>query len=156
MIEVIVPGKQTYQFKHLVLDLNGTIAFDGEIIGGVEERLEVLRKNINITIVTADTHGNASVLEQSLKVKIYKIDTGNEDAQKSALVKKLGKEHTVCIGNGANDISMLREAALGICVIGPEGASTGAAMSADVVVTDIHSALDLLLYTGRLVATLRR
>lgn len=156
MIEVVVPGRQPYRFEHLVLDLNGTIAFDGEIVAGVEQRLETLRKNINVTIVTADTYGTAQVLEQALKVKIHKIDAGNEDAQKLALVRELGKEHTVCIGNGANDISMLKDAALGICVIGHEGASTGAAMSADVLVNDINSGLDLLLHAGRLVATLRK
>lgn len=156
MIEIVVPGRQTYRFEHLVLDLNGTIALDGEIIPGVEERLEVLRNNIAITIVTADTHGNALILGQSLNVKVHRIDKGSEDVQKSALVRELGQEYTVCIGNGANDVSMLKEAAVGICVIGHEGASAGATMIADILVNDINHALDLLLHPGRLVATLRK
>jgi len=156
VIEIVVPGRQANRFEHLVLDLNGTIALDGEVIPGVEERLEVLRDNIAITIVTADTHGNAAVIGQSLEVKIHRINAGSEDVQKSEFVNELGREHTVCIGNGANDISMLKEAALGICVIGHEGASAEAVMSADVVVNDINHALDLLLHPGRLIATLRK
>jgi P-type E1-E2 ATPase len=156
MIEVVIPGRQIYRFQHLVLDLNGTITSDGKVIAGVEERLAAVKKDMHVTIVTADTRGSASALEQVLKVKVHKVDTGNEDVQKLALVEELGKEHTVCIGNGANDISMLKEAALGICVIGTEGASAETMKSADLVVTDINNALDLLLYTERLVATLRK
>ena len=103
MIEVVIPGRQAYRFEHLVLDLNGTIALDGKIIAGVEERLDALKKNIDITIVTADTRGNATDIEKSLKVKIHRIDAGSEDSQKSTLVNKLGKERTVCIGNGENN-----------------------------------------------------
>jgi P-type E1-E2 ATPase len=156
VIEIVIPGRQIYRFEHLVLDLNGTIALDGEIIPGVEERLEVLRDNIAVTVVTADTHGNATVIGQSIEVAIHRIDAGSENAQKSELVNKLGKEHTVCIGNGTNDVSMLKEAALGICIIGHEGASSEAVMSADVVMNDINHALDLLLHPGRLIATLRK
>ena len=32
MIEITIPGRGSYNFKHLVLDLNGTIALDGQII----------------------------------------------------------------------------------------------------------------------------
>jgi P-type E1-E2 ATPase len=156
MIEVNIPGRQTNRFEYLVLDLNGTIALDGEVIPGVEERWEVLRDNIIVTIVTADIHGNAEVIGQSLEVKIHRINAGSEDTQKSELVNELGREHTVCIGNGTNDVSMLKEAALGICVIGHEGASVEAVMSADLVVHDINHALDLLLHPDRLVATLRK
>ena len=156
MIEIVIPGRGAFRFEHLVLDLNGTIAADGTLISGVEERLESLKDRIHIVIVTADTRGNAFELEQSLQVGIHKVDAGGEDAQKLALIQELGKEGTVCIENGSNDISMLEEAALGICVIGPEGASAEVAMSADVLVTGINNALDLLLYPERLIATLRK
>jgi hypothetical protein len=61
----------------------------------------------------------------------------------------------VAIGNGSNDVPMLKEGVVGICVVGPEGASTAALLGADVVVTDIRDALGLLLKPQRLVATLR-
>ena len=62
----------------------------------------------------------------------------------------------VAIGNGANDVSMLRAAALGIVVVGPEGLATEAIAAATIVTLSIADALDLLLNPKRLVATLRR
>jgi soluble P-type ATPase len=156
MINITIPGRGSYQFKHLLLDLNGTISLGGEIIPGVAERLCQLSKLLDISIVTADTQGSASRLEVELGTRIDKIEPGTEDAQKLARVKQLGEKNTICIGNGSNDVSMLRESALGICVLGVEGAATEAILSADVVVGDVNSALELLLKPGRLVATWRK
>jgi len=156
LIEITIPGRGSYKFKHLVLDLNGTIALDGEITKGVEDRFHQLGSLVSISIVTADTHVSAWQLEENLDVKIYKIEGGKEDAQKLALVQQLGKENTICIGNGSNDASMLKESALGVCALGREGASVEAIMSSDLVVSDINDALDLLLKPDRLIATLRR
>jgi len=50
----------------------------------------------------------------------------------------------------------LRAAALGICVLGAEGAAGAAVLAADIVVPDPLTALDLLLHPDRVVATLRR
>jgi P-type E1-E2 ATPase len=75
-----------------------------------------------------------------------------ETAQKADVVKQLGAERVVAIGNGANDADMLREAAVGIAVVGPEGLSGGALAAADVVVVSISDALGLLLNSRRLVA----
>ena len=156
MIEITIPGSGQYRFEHLVLDLNGTIALDGQIIEGVEDRLHRLSGLLSISVVTADTHGSASRLEEILGIKISRVEAGKEDNQKLLLVQQLGKEKTVCIGNGSNDVSMLKESALGICVLGREGASTEAMMNSDLMVPDINDALDLLLNPDRLVATLRK
>ncbi len=156
MIKITIPGRGSYNFKHLVLDLNGTLALDGEIIEGVEDRLHQLSSLLSILIVTADTHGSARRLEESLGIKIRRIESGKEDAQKLTLVQQLGKVNTICIGNGSNDASMLRESALGICVVGQEGASVEAIMNSALIVSDINDALDLLLKPNRLIATLRR
>ncbi len=139
-----------------MLDLNGTLALDSEIIEGVEERLDQLSSLLSISIVTADTHGSARRLEKSLGIEIRRIESGKEDAQKLTLVQQLGKENTICIGNGSNDASMLRESAFGICVAGREGASIEAIMNSDLMVSHINDTLDLLLKPDRLVATLRR
>jgi soluble P-type ATPase len=50
---------------------------------------------------------------------------------------------------------MLREAVLGIAVVGREGAAGVTVRAAEIVVTRIQDALDLLLMPTRLVATLR-
>ena len=156
MKEITIPGRGNYRLRHLVLDLNGTIALDGKIIEGVEERLNQLSSILNICIVTADTYGSARQLEENLGIKIYRIERGKEDAQKLTLVQELGKENTTCIGNGSNDASMLRECILGICIAGQEGASIEAVTKSDLIVANINDALDLLLKPTRLIATLRR
>ena len=156
MIGVTVSGRGKLRLEYLILDLNGTIALDGEVIEGVAERINQLSQLLDIFIVTADTRGNAEKLIKDLKVKLHKIKPGEENAQKLALVLKLGKDKTVSIGNGSNDVSMLRDSTIGICILGKEGASTEAVMASDLVVSDINDGLDLLIKSERLVASLRR
>jgi soluble P-type ATPase len=74
---------------------------------------------------------------------------------KARFVEGLGAERCVAIGNGANDAAMLAAAALGIAVVGPEGAAGSALLAADVVARSIADALDLVLDERALVATLR-
>jgi soluble P-type ATPase len=62
----------------------------------------------------------------------------------------------VAIGNGRNDVPIMQRAAVGIVVIGPEGAAREAAHAADILVRDIRDGLDLLLKPLRLKATYRR
>jgi soluble P-type ATPase len=67
----------------------------------------------------------------------------------------LGELATVAVGNGRNDRLMLKQAVLGIAVLGEEGTATAALMAADIVVRDVFSALELLRHPQRLIATLR-
>ena len=87
--------------------------------------------------------------------KISILPLENQAAGKLAYIEKLGKQDTVCIGNGRNDQLMLKAAALGIAVILEEGAAVETVRSADIVATSIISALDLLSHPLRLTATLR-
>ncbi len=41
MLTVTIPGKGTLKLKHMVLDFNGTMACDGTLLAGVEERLNL-------------------------------------------------------------------------------------------------------------------
>jgi P-type E1-E2 ATPase len=156
MLEFEIPGRENLRLANLVLDLNGTLTVDGKLIEGVGPRIELLRKQLNLAIVTADTLGMAREIGDFLKVPLHRLDAGKEREQKAALVRELGAEGTVSIGNGSNDVFMLEISALGICVLGPEGASGEALGHSDVVVPDINAALDLLLKPKRLIATLRR
>jgi len=151
-----MPGQRVYGLEHLVLDLNGTISLDGHIIEGVPERLDLLRNLLNILIVTADTRGRVQESEKRLRVKTHSVDSSDEQAQKLNLVQQLGSETTISIGNSSNDASMLKESILGICVLGPEGASIEAITNCNLVVPDINAALDLLIKPERLIATLRK
>jgi len=156
VIEIAIPGRGNYTIKNVVVDLNGTIAVDGNIIQGVKEKMAILSQELDIFLVTADMNKNAERLVKDLPVTLYKIKEGEENYQKLQVVLKQGKDNTVSIGNGCNDISMLKESAIGICVVGGEGASAEAMMASDLVVVTINDALDLLLKPHRLGATLRR
>jgi hypothetical protein len=70
-------------------------------------------------------------------------------------VRKLGTDRAVCIGNGRNDRLMVGKAAVGIAIIGEEGASAETVRNADVVCRSAREALSLLVNSRRLVATLR-
>lgn len=150
-----VPGWRRLDLTHLVLDLNGTLAVDGRLVGGVSLALSVLTRGLDCHVVTADTHGNAAELF-STSVKLEVVTAGNENQQKQALVQRLGAAGVCAMGNGANDVLMLKEAALGVAVLGPEGASPEALAAADVVAPGALAALGLLLKPERLRATLRR
>lgn len=156
MIRLEVPGRSTYELGHVVLDLNGTVALDGEPIAGVDDRLAVLSAHLGVHLVTADTHGKAEETSRRLGGQLIRIEPRHEASQKQALVERLGAEQVVAIGNGANDARMLSAAALGIAILGREGLAVETLRAADLVVGRVEDALDLLLHPRRLVATLRR
>jgi P-type E1-E2 ATPase len=157
MLTIDVPGRGTFRLARLVADVNGTIAEDGDLLAGVKERLARLQRDLDVVLVTADTHGRQQAIDAELGLEATRLETGRPEAeQKAELVRRLGVADTVALGNGANDAEMLREAAIGIAVVGPEGASMSALQGADVVTRDVREALDLLLFPRRLVATLRR
>lgn len=155
MIEVKIPGYKTLQFKHLVLDYNGTLAVDGELLPGVKEALKSLSKELQVHILTADTFGKVRSRVEGVPCKLSILPVDNQDKGKLDYVKGLGARHTVCIGNGRNDRLMLKEAALGMAVILGEGAAVETMVAADIVCISIISALELLTNPLRLTATLR-
>ena len=156
MIELNIPGRGELHLQHLVTDVNGTLALDGTLLEGVARRLGNLRDRLILHLITADTHGQQSVIDHLLNVKAVRIQRGDEAGQKAAYVRSLGADSVVAIGQGANDAGMLKAAALGICVLSPEGAATETLLAADLVAPDIHSALELLDKPLRIIASLRK
>ena len=144
-----------YRLEHLVLDVNGTIAVDGRLVEGVAGRVAELRRSVKVHMLTADTRGRQAAIDAELGMQAARITPQDEAAQKAAFVRELGGEGVCAIGNGANDAQMLRQAKLAIAVLGPEGLAVETLTVADVVVSGVNAALDLLLKPLRLVATLR-
>ncbi|MGI5880344.1 MAG: HAD family hydrolase [Syntrophomonadaceae bacterium] len=156
MIQVSIPGRgKTLQLNYLALDMNGTLTIDGTLPAGVEERINQLKNKLKIYLLTADTFGSAVEVSNQLDIELFKVsgDSGTQD--KVDFIRNLPSENTVAIGNGFNDWMMLEEAALSIIIIGPEGCSTRTLTRADIAVTSINDALDILINPLRLVATLR-
>ena len=154
MINIKIPGWGSFQARHLVLDLNGTFSLDGKIIQGVRRRIDHLAERMEIHVLTADTFGQAVEICRELPVTLHIIPEKGQVEAKRNYMRSLSI-NCIAVGNGRNDTGMLADATLGITVIGPEGASSEAIRAADVVVTNINDALDLVIYPERLKATLR-
>ncbi|EOS71260.1 HAD ATPase, P-type, family IC [Lachnospiraceae bacterium MD308] len=155
MLKIEIPNYKTLELEYLVLDYNGTIALDGEIRDSVRERLITLSKELEIYVLTADTHGTAKKMCEGLPLKIQTFPTDGALDEKLAVVEGLGEDRCIAIGNGRNDKLMCRASALAIAVMEQEGMCGRLLGEADVCTRNIEDALDLLLRPKRLIATLR-
>ncbi|MCT4535308.1 ATPase P [Halodesulfovibrio sp.] len=155
MLKVAIPGFEPMEFDHLVLDFNGTIAFDGNIIHGVEPAISMLAQLVTVHILSADTNQNVTQQVAHLPVTTRVVNSAYQLQEKLEYVEALGAESVCAIGNGNVDTDMLKKAELGIAILGQEGLSPKALLVADVLMPDIVSALESLVNPARLKATLR-
>jgi P-type E1-E2 ATPase len=156
MIELTIPGRGVYGLEHLVMDVNGTLAIDGQLMDGIAKKIASLHDRLTVHLLTADTHGKQAVIDQQLGLTAVRIAPGRESLQKAEYVRKLGSEKVVAIGQGANDAEMLEAAHLGICVMSMEGVAKETLLTADLVVPNSIAAFELLEKPLRIVASLRK
>ncbi|HUW65394.1 MAG TPA: ATPase P [Spirochaetia bacterium] len=155
MLEVSIPGGENLVLGHIVLDFNGTMALDGVLLPGVEERLNRLAGILSVHVLTADTFGTVREACRGIRGEVGVLTAAVGAGEKERFVTGLSAATVVAVGNGTNDALMLAAAGLGIVVLGPEGTSPRALAAADIVVSNINDGLDLLLSPKRLVASLR-
>jgi P-type E1-E2 ATPase len=156
VIEVDIPGWKQLRLTTLVLDVNGVIARDGQLLNEAGRRVAELRDRIEVHLLSADTHGRLDSIATQLNVTANRVRAGDEAEQKAAYVRRLGSSGVVAIGNGMNDVGMLKEAALAIAVMDQEGLAVPAMIASQIVTDSVYEALDMLKHTTRLIATLRR
>jgi len=152
MLHVSVPTGEDLWLEHLVLDVNGTLTDRGRPIEAAARVLAELRDELALHVLSADTFGTAENVARELRAEFRRITSGND---KVNYVQRLGPHKCVAVGNGRNDAPMLKTAALGIAVIGPEGAHARAVAAADVLTRSVEEALALLADPRALTATLR-
>jgi P-type E1-E2 ATPase len=152
-LSISIPGVVELNLEHVLVDVNGTLTNRGELLDGVEARLDRLRHSLDVRLVSADTFGTLDTIVARMNVSAARVSTGEDKLQ---LLDELGRERCAVIGNGSNDALALEAAAIGFAVMGPEGASAAALRSADVLCASAIDALDLLLDPKALSATLRR
>ncbi|MCI0627726.1 MAG: HAD hydrolase family protein [Acidobacteria bacterium] len=155
MIEVVIPGFKRLHLSHLVLDYNGTLAVDGELLPGVRPRLKALSGSLRIHVLTADTFGKAKEGIAGVACELSILAQENQDRAKQVYVERLTASEVAAIGNGRNDRLMLQAAALGIAVLQAERAAAETITAADIVTNNVLDALDLLTHPLRLIASLR-
>jgi soluble P-type ATPase len=151
-IKIDIPQRGVIELQHAVFDANGTLAVDGAAIAGASERLKNLSEHLSIHLISSSTHGDLTALGRTLGFPIREIQRGDE---KMRYVQNLGPANVIAFGNGVNDVSMLRLAAIGVVVVTAEGVATRAMQGADLIAYGPINAIDLLLKPNRLIATLR-
>lgn len=155
MITISLPETPDIVISNLVLDYNGTMAVNGELIPGVTDRLKTLSRAASIHVVTADTFGSAAAQLPADLVRLTILEARDQAAAKANYIEKLGAAQTAVFGNGRNDEQMMHAARLSIALIQAEGASAGTMMAADMVFHHINDALDAFIFPARITATMR-
>ncbi len=155
MISVPIPGWGELSIEYLMIDFNGTVALDGKLKKEVKDAIDRISRYVKVFIITADSYDSVDAELGTSNVTFIKVNKVASGDEKAKVVKELGPEKIVAIGNGLNDVAMMRESALGIAVVGDEGCSAALVKEADIVVSDAMKALGLLMHPERLVATLR-
>jgi soluble P-type ATPase len=157
MKEIDIPNYGRLKINNVIFDLNGTLQFKGKISEAVVDKFKQLKEIYNVYLLSADSRGNLKVLAKKLDVSFIKINPNKiteAEAKNNELIK-LNKDNTIAVGNGNNDALMLKNAVIGITILGEEGATIKSILNSDVVVPNTISALDFLLDEKIMIATLR-
>jgi len=161
-IRIDIPGFGRLHIQVICSDYTGTLSREGRLIDSVSERLRRLAELADIHVVTSDTRRTARGQLAELPLTLHdKIAPDEHDVFKRDYLTRLGVglEHIAVFGNGRNDrlwLAAVRDAGgLSIAVDAGEGCAVEAMTSANVFVSGIGNALDLLLDSKRIIATLR-
>ena len=105
MIHIDIPGRAPLEISHVVLDYNGTIAVDGQLVPGLPAQLEALSRQVELHVLTADTYGTVRQQCAGLPVTVHTFPRAGAGACKAEIVAGL-QGGVACLGNGFNDIPM--------------------------------------------------
>jgi len=157
-IAIDIPGFGKRVIHTIVSDYTGTLSCRGKLSPGVRPRLRRLVKLVDLEIVTADTYGTARQQLRGIAVPNM-LRKNRQDIEKRDFAKKFDLRHVAAFGNGNNDRLLLRAVknagGIAIAVDNGEGCALDALTNANILIFGAASALDLLLNTNALKATLR-
>ena len=154
MIVIQRPGQDPLEIESILIDFEGTLASDGRVHPKAKNKINLLSKRVRIFIAAKGEKERVGEALRKVKAEIVYLTEGEASRRKTDLLHEIGPTGAVVIGNGVDDTQVIEEAALGICVIGKEGAWGETIKRADVVVPNILDALDFLLKPLRQKATL--
>ena len=156
MISIQRPGMENLDIHFVLIDFEGTLAMDGRVHPKAKDKVNLLSKRATLYILTKSNREKVEETLRKMKVEILYVTEGDSSQQKLKVLQRLGPHQTAVIGNGLDDVRIMEQAGLGMCVIGKEGSSAEAVAKADLVVTNVLDALDFLLKPLRQRATLGR
>ena len=113
-----------------------------------------MKSLVEIHVLTADTYGTVREQCEPLGIHVETFPQAGAAEFKLEIVKRLSG-NVMCVGNGFNDVLMFEAAALTVSVIEKEGTYGGLIARSDIVTKSILDALDLLIRTDMIKATLR-
>lgn len=151
-----IPNYKNITITDIVCDYNGTIAKDGIVFPEIKRLFAQLSKDFTLHVITADTFGSVKAQLEGYGAQIKILTSSNHTKEKSDFIVALGADRCAAMGNGNNDSEMLKSAEIGIAVLGDEGCSREALLSAEIICQNSADALALFLEPKRLIATLRR
>ena len=157
-IGIDIPGFGKRVIRTIISDYTGTLSCRGKLTPGVRPRLRRLVKLVDLEIVTADTYGTARQELRGIAVPNM-LRKKRQDTEKRDFAKEFDLRHVAAFGNGNNDRLLLRAVTNGggiaIAVDNGEGCALDALAHANILIFGAANALDLLLKTNALKATLR-
>jgi len=158
-IEIDIPGFGKRVIHAIISDYTGTLSRHGKLTPGVRPRLLRLQKFVDVKIVTADTYGMAARQLSGIAEPHFLKRKSGQDKEKRDFARKFDLPHVAAFGNGNNDRLLLRAVKNGggiaIAVDNGEGCAVDALLAANIFIFGAANALDLLLKTNALKATLR-
>lgn len=155
-LEIDIPSYKKIRIENVVFDYNGTLAVDGKMIDGIKEKLIEAAKLLKVYIVTADTYGTVRKNFQDIDIEIKIVSKENGAVDKLEFIRELGQDRTIAVGNGNNDELMLKESAIGICILEEEGLAVRALLASDIMIRDINDLFYMLANKKRIIASLRK
>jgi soluble P-type ATPase len=154
MIAIQRQGREPVEIEFILMDFEGTLASDRRVHPKAKDKINLLSKRTKIYILTRGEKEVVSEVLKKVKAEIVYLPEEGTYEKKLDLLRQLGPTRTVAIGNGVDDVQMIEEAGLSLCIMGKEGTSVEAMVKADLVFTNILDALDFLLKPLRQKATL--
>ncbi len=162
-IEIKIPNFGELHIKTICSDYTGTLSIGGKLIGGIRKRLRKLAESVDIHVVTTDTNNTSENELKDLPLTRHRIKT---DIKPHHIYKRdyileqgFDPKHVAVFGNGRNDrcwLKLVREAdGLAVAVDVGEGCAVETINNANLFISGIDNALDLLLCPNRVKATLR-
>ncbi len=156
MISIQRPGQSPIEIEYLLIDFEGTLASDGRVHPKAKDKINLLSKRTKITILAKGEKEKVEETLRRVKAELYFVNEEESASQKLELLLNLGASRTAVIGNGMDDIRMMKEAGLSMAIIGKEGTSGELIQSAHLIFTNMVDALDFLLKPLQKKATLGR
>lgn len=156
MISIQRSGQEPLEIDYLMIDFEGTLASDGRVHPKAKDKINLLSKRTKVYILAKGENEKVQETLRRVKAELLFVNEEESSLKKLEFLLNLVPSRTVVIGNGMDDVRVMKEAGLSIAIIGKEGVSGELIQTADLLFTNMIDALDFLLKPLRQKATLGR